>query len=573
MVVKINETPDYDDEADVYVRVSSEDQQERETIENQIEFATKYCDLHRIKIREWYKDDGVSGTLPFESRPDGKRMLEDAKAGRVKTVLVFNLKRFSRNARITLNAVYALEQYGVQIKSMTEPFDTTTAHGRFALTILAGVAEYDRETTLETMWHGANRAARKGKWLGGIVPYGYRVNEERFLEICEDALPGREEFTEAGIVRMIYHLIASQKWTTIKVADYFNALTIPTLYVRDGRKVKKGKRKEKTAGIWTPSRIGTMVKNSTYKGLHIYGRRTKKDRELIERIVPAIVSSEVWDTAQEVIRSNQLEATKNSVRYYLLRGLIKCGSCGRTYHGTSFSGTKRAAQAYYICGGKNAYKGPMQPKCLSKNIRADYVEELVWNECVNFLRNPKDTLQELASGMEVKIEQKHTLISEREITVRSLKDKDNEKQVILDLFRKRMIESSDVEQQLQSIAQEKLFLEQRIRELDNLIDSEVAIEHRSNAAESLLTELKEKLDDNPSFEVKREIVLALVREILIDSTAPGNDADSEGTRTKRISIKIKYSFDYVKVVPRTPVRAGITEGAWTIVPAHARRRP
>ena len=54
----------------IYARVSSEDQQERGTIENQIEFATKYCDLHQLHIVRIYKDDGISGTLPFESRPE-----------------------------------------------------------------------------------------------------------------------------------------------------------------------------------------------------------------------------------------------------------------------------------------------------------------------------------------------------------------------------------------------------------------------------------------------------------------------------------------------------------------------
>jgi site-specific DNA recombinase len=184
----------------VYARVSSEDQAERGTIENQLEFARKYGDLHQIEIVRWYKDDGVSGTIPLESREEGAKLLEDAKKDVFNLLLIYRLDRLGRSARIILNAVHELEQYGVKIRSMTEPFDTGDPNGRFLLTILAGVADLERETILERMWHGANRAAREGKWLGGIVPYGYRVNDEGYLEVNEDPLPGMD-ISEADVVR------------------------------------------------------------------------------------------------------------------------------------------------------------------------------------------------------------------------------------------------------------------------------------------------------------------------------------------------------------------------------------
>ncbi|GBF32016.1 site-specific recombinases [Desulfocucumis palustris] len=63
----------------IYARVSSDDQAERGTIENQLEFARKYCDLHQLEIQDWYKDDGVTGTIPLEERPEGERLLDDAR--------------------------------------------------------------------------------------------------------------------------------------------------------------------------------------------------------------------------------------------------------------------------------------------------------------------------------------------------------------------------------------------------------------------------------------------------------------------------------------------------------------
>jgi site-specific DNA recombinase len=243
----------------VYARVSSEDQAERGTIENQLEFARKYCDLHQLDIFDWYKDDGVTGTIPLEQRPEGRRLLEDAQAGRFELLLIYRLDRLGRSARIILNAVYDLEQYGIKIRSMTEPFDTSDPSGRFLLTVLAGVADLERETILERMWHGANRAARAGKWLGGIVPYGYRVNEDGYLEINEDPLPGMD-MSEADVIRLIYRLVAEEGYSTIKVADYLNALGVPPSYTKDGRQIKRGKRKVNTAGIWRCNRQVKMNK-------------------------------------------------------------------------------------------------------------------------------------------------------------------------------------------------------------------------------------------------------------------------------------------------------------------------
>lgn len=539
----------------IYPRVSSEDQQERETIQSQIEFATKYCELHGLNIIDWYKDDGISGTIPLEDRPEGKRLLEDAKAGKFKTVLIYNMKRLGRKARITLDSIYQLEEFGVTIKSMTEPFDTSTPMGRFVITLLAGQAEFDRDTLLETLWHGANRVARLGQWLGGIVPYGYIV-DNKFLQVSEDPLPGKEDLTEAGVVRLMFHLIGNEKWSTINVADYFNSLKIPPSYIKDGRKVKRGKRKENTAGVWTPSRIGNMIKSSTYKGLHVYGKRSKKTRELIERTVPAIVSEELWKKAQETLHENQIEATRNKKRDYLLQGLIKCGSCGLTYIGTTYAGAGRKPTPYYACGGKTAYRGPLQGKCQSKNIPADWIENMVWEECVRFIENPGNALEEMNAGMAIRQSKVVDYLTEKEMVQKSIDDKQGERQGILTLYRQKMITALDVEKQLQEIISETATLENRLHELDLLINAENDLSKDFKTAEELLYDLRMRIigAGPDSFRTRREIIKTLVQEIIVD-TIPS----PSGGRPKA-SVNVHYSFTRAKGNNDTVVRAGNTSG-------------
>lgn len=82
--------------AAIYCRVSTEEQAQAGTIDAQVQFARRYCDLNQVQIVEWYLDDGVTGTIPISDRPSGKRLMGDAKAGRFETVLVYRVDRFGR---------------------------------------------------------------------------------------------------------------------------------------------------------------------------------------------------------------------------------------------------------------------------------------------------------------------------------------------------------------------------------------------------------------------------------------------------------------------------------------------
>lgn len=530
----------------IYARVSSEDQAERGTIENQIEFGTKYCDLHSLEIFDWYKDDGITGTLPLEERPEGARLLRDAMAGKFNLLLVYKLDRLGRSARVILNAVHELEQAGVKVRSMTEPFDTGDPSGRFLLTILAGVADLERETILERLWYGANRVAREGKWLGGIVPYGYRVNDDGFLEVNEDPLPS-VGISEAEVIRRIYSLVAEQGYTTIVVADYLNALGVPPAYVKDGRKVQRGKRRENTAGIWRPGRIRNMIVNPTYKGVHVYGKRASKHRELITRSVPAIVSEEIWDKAQKTLRNNQILSKKNAKRNYLLTGLIKCNICGSNYHGITYPPNKKKKElSYYRCNGKTVYRGPLQGRCPSKNIPREWLEDLVWKDCVEFIQNPGEALKELAASMEKRKSQKSSLIAEKEAIQKSIYEKDIEKESILDLYRKKLIGHTDVEKQLMKITTEKEALQRRMQELQQQIDTESILEKQFDTAGELLAALREKIEGDIPIEVKKEIVRTLVDEVKVITIQEENEPP-------KAEVLIKYRF--IKAVNRTDNRA------------------
>ena len=168
-------------------------------------------------------------------------------------------------------------------------------------------------------------------------PYGFRVegkHKDARLVIAKDPLAGLG-MSEADVIRLIYRLAADERQSCKAIADHLNRLGIPPSYARDGRAVERGKRGQATSGIWYPGRIRNLIVNATYKGVHQYGKRAKRPREIIERQVPAIVDPETWDRAQATLRRNRILSARSTRRQYLLRGLMRCGLCGMTYCGNS----------------------------------------------------------------------------------------------------------------------------------------------------------------------------------------------------------------------------------------------
>jgi site-specific DNA recombinase len=541
--------------AGVYVRVSTEEQRERQTIETQRQFAQQYCELHKIHVVEVYSDDGVTGTLPLSQRPAGRRLLQDARAGKFDTLFFYKLDRLGRDPRMTLNAVNELESFGIKVKSMTEPFDTSDATGRFLLTILSGVAGLERETFLERSRAGTERLARDGAWLGGIVPFGYRVEgkkREARLIISQEPLPG-VPMSEADVIRMIYHLSANEGWSCLTIAKRLGVLGVPPSYARDGRKVLRAKRKQATAGVWWPGRIRNIISSTTYRGLHCYGRRSTKHRDLIERQVPAIVDEKTWGRAQKTLLRNRIQAVRNTRRQYLLRGLVECGQCGLNYIGSSDHGQR----VFYKCNGKHQPRGIYGKRgqlCPSKGISGE-IEDVVWADIEEFLRDPGQVLETLSQNADGLEGSEKALRREVGLVERQLAEKSAERDRILTLYRRGTIGDELLDRQMAEIERERRELKEALDEARQRLTGVQDATSHLDSADTLLRELNRRLDDPLTWELKREIVETLVEGIRVDTT-------EEGGRREAI-VHVTYRFDppNARVVTRTDTRAVHNQGS------------
>lgn len=516
-----------------YLRVSTEEQRDRQSIVTQRDFAKRYCDLHQHSVYAEYADDGITGTVPLEQRPAGIRLLEDARAHRFDQLLVFKLDRLGRDTRLILNAVAELEKHGVRVRSMTEEFDTATATGRLMLTLLSGFAAHERESIRERSVAGTNRKAEAGVWLGGVVPYGYRKTGERGdgrIVVSDDPIPGFD-LSEAEVVRTIYRMSAAEKKSCQKIADYLNRLAIPCSAADVA-----GKRNRRVAPIWRPSHVRNMITNRTYMGEHVFGKRTKnRNRKLITREVPAIVSPEIWEAAQSVLRSNRIMCRRNVREPYLLRGLIKCGLCGLTFSGIRMKPPQR--DHYYRCNGRQQARGlygAHGKKCPAKSLNGEYLDRLVWADIEAFLRNPGEILQKLRERLAVGDSDRQRREKELEGLKGRLEEKAVERERMLGLFRRGRIDDSTLDQHLDMIDAEAAGFQAQIEEISRLLIAGDRAE-QLRSAEALLTTLRRRLDGQIPNDLKRRIVEILVEKV------EANTVERWGVQQSEITITYRFS--------------------------------
>ena len=281
----------------------------------------------------------------FEDRPAGRALARDARVGRFSQVWVVRSDRLGRDAFELLRIWRVFESIGISLRATDENIDDP-----FYFDIHAVIAANERRKFLERSAEGMNRAAKEGRYTGGIVPLGYCVSGDRgFRRLVPDDSPMWAGLSAADVVRRIYHHLASDGWTCPHIASEFNSLGIPTSYRRDGR----GVRGRRTQGLWRSGHIRNLVVNPVYRGVLQYGRRSTKPngREVISASVPPLVSEDVWNAAIATLKRNRA-MPRNSCHAYLLRSLIRCAVCGLSFCGTWTRGPR------YRCNGSMAHRGP-----------------------------------------------------------------------------------------------------------------------------------------------------------------------------------------------------------------------
>ncbi len=502
----------------LYGRVSTDEQKHNQTINNQKRELDKHIKGNGHEIYGYYLDEGVSGIIPFEDRPEGRRLLEDAEAKKFDLVLVLKTDRLGRNLKVMLSAVDSLSRLNIGFKSISEPYDTQTPEGKMMFSIISTFSEYDWNNIQKNSMRGRERAIDEGRWMGGVAPYGYILNKDtKKLELYDEKLL-LGKYSEVDIIRMMYDLCANKKITCEKIAMKLYNMGIPT------STAGKNNLKRKKADFWYGERVRYIISNEMYKGEKIINKRSN-DPKIMK--VPPIVSEEIWQRAQEVKASNKILSMRSTKREYLLTRKIRCSLCGRTYTGLAYYG-----YTYYACNNYRLKNIKHPGKCFNKAIRADVLEDEIWSDLKTFIDNPiviKDFLHqklsevsEIDTGKELeginhkldKIKKKRTKL------VKLIAASDNylEKDIRVEIAKIKHEEEKLIEKKkyYDDISRKEEFEKKKVSEIDK--------------AFVLFT----GMINNPDFKLKKAIINILVDKVVVH---PYDEKDN-----KRL-VEIHYSFN------------------------------
>jgi site-specific DNA recombinase len=272
--------------AAIYTRKSTEDglEQEFNSLDAQYEACAAYIASQRHEgwslVRERFDDGGVSGgTL---DRPGLQRLMAEVDAGRIGMIVVYKIDRLTRSLADFARLVDRLDAARASFVSVTQAFNTSTSMGRLTLNVLLSFAQFEREVTAERIRDKIAASKRKGLWMGGTVPLGYRLSGDQGARslICDQE--------EAGMMRQVFDLYDELGNIRLveKRAGELGLRTreqiLPSGVTRGGRTFTRGQ-------------IHYLLTNPTYRG-----RIRHKDKTYTGSH-PAIISEEQWERVQNAL--------------------------------------------------------------------------------------------------------------------------------------------------------------------------------------------------------------------------------------------------------------------------------
>jgi DNA invertase Pin-like site-specific DNA recombinase len=365
------------------------------SIETQIEDCKKELRLgERFNV---YSDEGYSGKNT--DRPQFQKLLEDIRKGEISKVICYKLDRVSRSVLDFSSLMEIFGQYKVDFVSRNEKFDTTTPMGRAMLHICIVFAQLERETIQQRVIDAYVDRSRKGFYMGGRVPFGFR--KEDFViggKKTSHYVPIPEEIE---ILKLMYSLYAHPQ---VSVGDVVKRLV--ELGIKNPRDKK---------GCWDKTRVGDLMKNPIYvkadmdvyeflknqgaiihnspedfigvNGCYLYTEKSAKRKTISlegHHIVLAphegVIDSHTWLKVRSKCLGNKQVAKPIKAKNTWLAGKIKCIKCG---YALVVRKANTKIGKYFVC----SHKVQTLDGCEGiGGLPADDIESIVFNCMVEKLK-------------------------------------------------------------------------------------------------------------------------------------------------------------------------------------------
>jgi site-specific DNA recombinase len=497
----------------LYVRVSTNRQQQAQTIAQQLERLRSYVAAHPkwpLAEEHIYRDDGYSGAKL--NRPGLDCLRDRAAMAAFERVLLTAPDRLARNYVHQVLRLDELAQRGGQVEFLDRPM-SQDPQDQLLLQIRGAVAEYERTLIADRMRRGRQAKLHSGQLLPWTVaPYGYVLDLER----PRDPQRLRLDPVNAAVVAQIFtwYTAPHTPATLYSVAKRLTEAQIPT---------RRGNPRWHVASVrgslCSPVYMGTAYSGRTRpapargrrSALRPVGpgppRRPAPPEDWSPIPVPAIVSEETFAAAQaQLARNTQMARRNNTAHDYLLRGLVSCGPCQLSCMGR----TLPTGYHYYICRGRtDALRAAQGQRCPARYAPAQALEELVWQDLCRLLTQPALILHELERAQ--RGEWLPQAVQARRKTLReALAQLERQHARLLEVYLAEIIEREEFERKRQEVPQTQHSLTQQLRQLEAQAQQQVDIAALAQGIEAFCQRMQPTLDQL-SFAQRRQLV-----ELLID---------------------------------------------------------
>ncbi len=388
-------------------RVSSARQKKDQTIGSQTGALRAHAEQNRLEVPpEWvFEDEGHSGATLV--RPGLEALRDLAAQGCLDMVLCYSPDRLARKFAYQALLIEEFARAGVRVEFVRGPRGDTP-EDQLMVQFQGMFAEYEKAQLAERYRRGKAHRARTGSVnvLSG-APFGYRYVRK------SDLAGAAYEITvhEAALVTEMFRRYADDGASIADLARWLTSQGVPT---------RTGKDRWDRSVVWgmlrNPAYAGTAVFGKTQvvaesPGLNrrarLEGRTTPRASRTVDRPreewtqipVPAIVAQDTFDRTRQRLEDNKRYAARNTKVPSLLQGLAACSACGYGYYRTSTRTTSRKIY-YYRCLGSDDYRYQGGRVCGNKPVRADYLDQVVWDHITHLLADPALIRAEIGKRLE-----------------------------------------------------------------------------------------------------------------------------------------------------------------------------
>jgi site-specific DNA recombinase len=506
--------------AALYARVSSARQAQDQTIASQTAALRAYAKTNRLEVpQEWtFEDEGHSGATLV--RPALEALRDLVVQVPVDLVVCYSPDRLARKFAYQALLIEEFARAGTRVQFLNGP-RSDSPEDQMLVQFQGIFAEYEKAQLAERYRRGKAHWARAGSVnvLGG-APFGYRyVRKSDHLQACYEVIAH-----EAVLVVEMFRRYADEGITLAELARWLSEGHIPT---------RTGKRR------WDRSVIWGMLRNPAYAGRAVFGktmvvaepaglnrvarlagRTTPRPIKTVDRpreqwvhiAVPALVSEETFARVACRLADNKRFASRNSKVPSLLQGLAACAMCGYGYYRTSTRTTNKKIY-YYRCLGSDDYRYEGGRVCANKPVRADYLDQVVWDHITGLLADPALIRTEI----DRRLEQARTsdpVTQQRKRLEIALAKASTAISRMIQAFSEELITIDELRSRVPDLRARETNLRSQIDALDaQLADHQVYLK-LADDLEGFLVQLHKKAD-TASVEERQRVLRLLVKDVLI----------------------------------------------------------